>query len=233
MSVKGPEHVAIILDGNGRWATAQGLARTDGHEQGAKQIKTIALAASKMGIKYLTIYCFSTENWNRSVGEVNYLMNMPQRLLQNKQINDFNNEQIRINHIGRTTKMPPKTLEILQDSLAKTKDNKGMVLTFAFDYGAVEEMVSAINNIIAEKIPVVDETILANHLYTKDLPLVDLLIRPGGEKRLSNFLLFQSRYAELYFSDKYWPEFDEKCLLAAIMDYNNRNRRFGGITDNE
>ncbi|AGM24906.1 undecaprenyl pyrophosphate synthase [Spiroplasma chrysopicola DF-1] len=233
MSVKGPQHVAIILDGNGRWATAQGLPRTDGHEQGAKQIKTIALAASKMGIKYLTIYCFSTENWNRSVGEVNYLMNMPQRLLQNKQINDFNNEQIRINHIGRTTKMPAKTLEILQDSLAKTKDNKGMILTFAFDYGAVEEMLSAINNIIAEKIPVVDETILANHLYTKDLPLVDLLIRPGGEKRLSNFLLFQSRYAELYFSDKYWPEFDEKCLLAAIMDYNNRNRRFGGITDNE
>ncbi|AXF95566.1 polyprenyl diphosphate synthase [Spiroplasma phoeniceum] len=227
--MKIPQHIAIILDGNGRWATKQGLERTTGHEEGAKRIKDVALKANALGVKYLTIYCFSTENWKRSAQEVAYLMAMPERLLNNKQVNNFKNENIVLNHIGRRTKMPLKTLAAIDNAVLRTKDNNGMVLTFAFDYGAIEELLTAINQMISEKLATVDEKTLFHHLYTADLPDVDLMIRCGGEQRLSNFLLLQNRYAELYFTKAFWPEFDENALTEAILDYNNRNRRFGGI----
>lgn len=227
--MKIPQHIAIILDGNGRWATKQGLERTAGHEEGAKRIKDVALKANALGVKYLTIYCFSTENWKRSAQEVAYLMAMPERLLNNKQVNNFKNENIVLNHIGRRTKMPLKTLAAIDNAILRTKDNNGMVLTFAFDYGAIEELLTAINQMISEKLATVDEQTLFQHLYTADLPDVDLMIRCGGEQRLSNFLLLQNRYAELYFTKAFWPEFDENALTEAILDYNNRNRRFGGI----
>lgn len=227
--MKIPQHIAIILDGNGRWATKQGLERTAGHEEGAKRIKDVALKANALGVKYLTIYCFSTENWKRSAQEVAYLMAMPERLLNNKQVNNFKNENIVLNHIGRCTKMPLKTLAAIDNAILRTKDNNGMVLTFAFDYGAIEELLTAINQMISEKLATVDEQTLFQHLYTADLPDVDLMIRCGGEQRLSNFLLLQNRYAELYFTKAFWPEFDENALTEAILDYNNRNRRFGGI----
>ncbi|MFJ1522074.1 polyprenyl diphosphate synthase [Spiroplasma sp. ald] len=227
--MKIPQHIAIILDGNGRWATKQGLERTAGHEEGAKRIKDVALKANALGVKYLTIYCFSTENWKRSAQEVAYLMAMPERLLNNKQVNNFKNENIVLNHIGRRTKMPLKTLAAIDNAILRTKNNNGMVLTFAFDYGAIEELLTAINQMISEKLATVDEQTLFQHLYTADLPDVDLMIRCGGEQRLSNFLLLQNRYAELYFTKAFWPEFDENALTEAILDYNNRNRRFGGI----
>ncbi|WP_348736633.1 polyprenyl diphosphate synthase [Spiroplasma endosymbiont of Ammophila pubescens] len=227
--MKIPQYIAIILDGNGRWATKQGLERTAGHEEGAKRIKDVALKANALGVKYLTIYCFSTENWKRSAQEVAYLMAMPERLLNNKQVNNFKNENIVLNHIGRRTKMPLKTLTAIDNAILRTKDNNGMVLTFAFDYGAIEELLTAINQMISEKLATVDEQTLFQHLYTADLPDVDLMIRCGGEQRLSNFLLLQNRYAELYFTKAFWPEFDENALTEAILDYNNRNRRFGGI----
>lgn len=227
--MKIPQHIAIILDGNGRWATKQGLERTAGHEEGSKRIKDVALKANALGVKYLTIYCFSTENWKRSAQEVAYLMAMPERLLNNKQVNNFKNENIVLKHIGRRTKMPLKTLAAIDNAILRTKDNNGMVLTFAFDYGAIEELLTAINQMISEKLVTVDEKTLFQHLYTADLPDVDLMIRCGGEKRLSNFLLLQNRYAELYFTKSFWPEFDENALNKAILDYNNRNRRFGGI----
>lgn len=227
--MKIPQHIAIILDGNGRWATKQGLERTAGHEEGAKRIKDVALKANALGVKYLTIYCFSTENWKRSAQEVAYLMAMPERLLNNKQVNNFKNENIVLNHIGRRTKMPLKTLAAIDNAILRTKDNNGMVLTFAFDYGTIEELLTAINQMISEKLATVDEQTLFQHLYTADLPDVDLMIRCGGEQRLSNFLLLQNRYAELYFTKAFWPEFDENALTEAILDYNNRNRRFGGI----
>ncbi|APE74385.1 polyprenyl diphosphate synthase [Spiroplasma citri] len=231
--MKIPQHIAIILDGNGRWATKQGLERTVGHEEGAKRIKDVALKANALGVKYLTIYCFSTENWKRNAQEVTYLMAMPERLLNNKQVNNFKNENIVLNHIGRRTKMPPKTLAAINNAILQTKDNNGMVLTFAFDYGAIEELLTAINQMLVKKITSIDEKTLFQHLYTADLPDVDLMIRCGGEQRLSNFLLLQNRYAELYFTKAFWPEFDENALTAAILDYNNRNRRFGGIESDE
>ncbi|ALA97916.1 undecaprenyl pyrophosphate synthase [Spiroplasma kunkelii CR2-3x] len=227
--MKIPQHIAIILDGNGRWATKQGLERTAGHEEGAKRIKDVALKANALGVKYLTIYCFSTENWKRSAQEVAYLMAMPERLLNNKQVNNFKNENIVLNHIGRRTKMPLKTLAAIDNAILRTKDNNGMVLTFAFDYGAIEELLTAINQMISEKLTTIDEQTLFQHLYTADLSDIDLMIRCGGEQRLSNFLLLQNRYAELYFTKAFWPEFDENALTEAILDYNNRNRRFGGI----
>lgn len=231
--MKIPQHIAIILDGNGRWATKQGLERTVGHEEGAKRIKDVALKANALGVKYLTIYCFSTENWKRNAQEVTYLMAMPERLLNNKQVNNFKNENIVLNHIGRRTKMPPKTLAAINHAILQTKDNNGMVLTFAFDYGAIEELLTAINQMLVKKLTSIDEKTLFQHLYTADLPDVDLMIRCGGEQRLSNFLLLQNRYAELYFTKAFWPEFDENALTAAILDYNNRNRRFGGIENYE
>ncbi|WP_425380425.1 polyprenyl diphosphate synthase [Spiroplasma endosymbiont of Stenodema calcarata] len=227
--MKIPQHIAIILDGNGRWATNQGLKRTAGHEEGAKRIKEVALKANALGVKYLTIYCFSTENWKRSKSEVNYLMKMPERLLNNKQVNNFKNENIILNHIGRKTKMPTKTWAAISAAINETKDNSGLVLTFAFDYGAIEELIAAINQMLTAQLSTIDEKILFNYLYTQNLPDVDLMIRCGGEQRLSNFLLLQNRYAELYFTKKFWPEFDENALWAAILDYNNRSRRFGGI----
>ncbi|AOX43678.1 undecaprenyl diphosphate synthase [Spiroplasma sp. NBRC 100390] len=228
-----PQHIAIILDGNGRWATKQSLKRTAGHEEGAKRIKEVALKANALGVKYLTLYCFSTENWKRNKKEVAYLMEMPERLLNNKEVSNFKNKNIVLNHIGRKTKMPAKTLDAINDAIKQTKDNNGLVLTFAFDYGAIEEIVTAINEMLAAQLSEVDEKTLFNYLYTKNLPAVDLMIRCGGEQRLSNFLLLQNRYAELYFTDKFWPEFDENALLTAILDYNNRNRRFGGVKSDE
>ncbi|WP_342256850.1 polyprenyl diphosphate synthase [Spiroplasma endosymbiont of Poecilobothrus nobilitatus] len=176
-------------------------------------MKDVALKANALGVKYLTIYCFSTENWKRSAQEVAYLMAMPERLLNNKQVNNFKNENIVLNHIGRRTKMPLKTLTAIDNAILRTKDNNGMVLTFAFDYGAIEELLAAINQMISEKLTAVDEKTLFQYLYTADLPDVDLMIRCGGEQRLNNFLLLQNRYAELYFTKAFLPEFDENAFL--------------------
>lgn len=233
---KMPSHIAIIMDGNGRWAKERGKARTYGHEHGEKAVRTIVEYCAQLKIPYLTLYTFSTENWNRPKREVDLLM----KLLMNslvKEIDRFMKNNIRLNAIGNLDSLPTKTKGKLEEVMNQTKGNTGLTLTLALSYGSREELVQAVkkisikvkNNIISpEKI---DETIINTHLYTPDLPDVDLLIRTSGEQRISNFLLWQIAYAELYFINDYWPDFSKKHLVDAIVNYQNRERRFGKTSE--
>ncbi|SHJ20899.1 undecaprenyl diphosphate synthase [Arenibacter nanhaiticus] len=231
-----PAHIAIIMDGNGRWAKQKGKLRVFGHEQGVKTVRSTVESSAKIGVKYLTLYTFSTENWNRPKLEVETLMRILVSSLK-KELITLNKNNIRLNTIGDIASLPKKAHKELVDVMAKTSQNTGMTLTLALSYGAREELKNAVqqislkvkNNIISpEKI---DETIINNHLYTHDLPDVDLLIRTSGEHRISNFLLWQIAYAELYFIDVFWPDFTEQHLILAIKNYQNRERRFGKTSE--
>ncbi len=231
-----PSHIAIIMDGNGRWAKERGEKRTYGHSQGVKAVKRTVEAAVELGINYLTLYTFSTENWNRPKHEVALLMKLLVKSL-NKELDSFMKHNIRLNTIGAIEMLPPKAFKELQKVLNKTSSNDGMTLTLALSYGSRSELVQAIrkiadnvkNNIISsEKI---DESIINTHLYTHDLPDVDLLIRTSGEHRISNFMLWQIAYAELYFINEYWPDFSKEELIKAIVSYQNRERRFGKTSE--
>lgn len=231
-----PNHVAIILDGNGRWAKKRLLPRTMGHRKGAFNIKNIASYANKLGIKFLTVYCFSTENWSRPQAEVDYIMHKPVRYLERYK-EDLLNSTIRITFIGRRDRIPQDFLNILTLLEEKTKDHTGLCLTLCIDYGSIDEITTAVKQIASEVLnkeldvnDITSETIF-NHLYTKDIPPVDLLIRTSGEQRISNYLMLQIAYAELYFTDVYWPDFDEKEFLKALDNYEHRNRRFGGLKE--
>ncbi len=223
-----PNHIAIILDGNGRWAKERGRARIEGHTVGYKKIEPISLYAQKLGVKVLSLYCFSTENWNRPELEVKFLMSVPVEMSKNIQRYIKNNIIVKVS--GRSDRLPKRTKEAFQKIVDATKDNTGMILNICFDYGSLYDISQAIKRIKEEDIEINENTIY-EYLYTKDFPKVDLLIRPGGEKRLSNYLLLESAYAELYFMDKYWPDFNEDDLDKAIEDYNHRNRRYGGIKE--
>jgi undecaprenyl diphosphate synthase len=231
-----PKHVAIIMDGNGRWAKKQGLLRVIGHENGAKAVNDIVENCAKAEIKYLTLYAFSTENWNRPKSEVDKLMKLLVSSLK-KEEKRLHKNNIRLNAIGNLNQLPKKVLEDLNNVIDKTKDNNHMTLTIALSYGAKEEMVMAVkniinkvkNNIISENS--IDELTINQHLYTHNLPDVDLLIRTSGEHRISNFLLWQSAYAEFYFTDVLWPDFREQHLVEAILNYQNRERRFGKTSE--
>lgn len=233
-----PAHIAIILDGNGRWAKKRFMPRTYGHRKGAFNIRTIARYANQIGVKYLTMYCFSTENWKRPEDEVNYLMTKPVRYIK-RYYNDLVNSSIRITFIGRRDRIPADLLNILTDLENKTRDHTGLVLTLCIDYGSFDELSTAIKNITSEvvenklEISDINEQCIMSHLFTKDYPPVDLMIRTSGELRLSNYLLLQSAYAELYFTDVLWPDFNEKELLKAIENYQSRNRRFGGLKESK
>lgn len=233
-----PAHIAIILDGNGRWAKKRFMPRTYGHRKGAFNIRTIARYANQIGVKYLTMYCFSTENWKRPVDEVNYLMTKPVRYIK-RYYDDLVNSSIRITFIGRRDRIPADLLNILTDLENKTRDHNGLVLTLCIDYGSFDELSTAIKNIASEvvenklQINDINEQCIMSHLFTKDYPPVDLMIRTSGELRLSNYLLLQSAYAELYFTDVLWPDFNEKELLKAIENYQSRNRRFGGLKESK
>lgn len=217
-----PNHVAIILDGNGRWAERRGLPRNLGHYQGGKNLFKIAGEASDLGIKVLTVYAFSTENWNRPKAEVEYLMEQPLEYL-NKNEDNLRNANYKVVFCGRKDRLPSSMLETVSRVEAATKDNKGMILQVAFDYGSKEELTQAFSKL--EK-PFTEEN-LRKHLYvTQD---VDLLIRTSGEQRLSNFLLWQASYAEFVFIKKHWPAFKKRDLIKSIKVYNKRNRRFGGL----
>jgi undecaprenyl diphosphate synthase len=231
-----PAHIAIIMDGNGRWAKERGEKRTFGHSQGVKAVKRTVEAAVELGIDYLTLYTFSTENWNRPKHEVALLMKLLVKSL-NKELDSFMKHDIRLNTIGAIEMLPPKAYKELQKVLDKTSSNKGMTLTLALSYGSRVELVQAVkkiadnvkNNIIStEKI---DESIINTHLYTHNLPDVDLLIRTSGEHRISNFMLWQIAYAELYFINEYWPDFNKEELVKAIVSYQNRERRFGKTSE--
>ena len=231
-----PKHIAIIMDGNGRWAKRRNQPRVFGHRQGAKSVRKVVEAAAKLRINNLTLYAFSTENWNRPKHEVKTLMKLLVSALK-KELGLMMKNNIRLNAIGHTDMMPTNVQQELQEVLDETKENTGLVLTLALSYGARQEILRAVqeisykvkNNIIS--VENVDDNIINKHLYTQNLPDVDLLIRTSGEVRISNFLLWQIAYAELYFTDELWPDFNETSLHKAIADYQKRERRFGKTSE--
>ena len=229
-----PNHVAIIMDGNGRWAKKIGRKRAFGHENGTKSVRECIDQSIKLGIKNLTLYVFSTENWNRPKYEVKSLMDLLVYSLEKERINLIDNG-IKLNVIGDIEALNDKPKSKLKSIISETKNNKKLNLNLAISYGSKQEIVNAIrevsnkvkNNIISSKN--IDENIINEHLYTRNLPNVDLLIRTGGEKRVSNFLLWQIAYAEMYFTDVLWPDFKREDFMKALDDYQKRERRFGKI----
>jgi undecaprenyl diphosphate synthase len=233
-----PEHVGIIMDGNGRWAKKRLLPRTFGHRKGALNIRTIARYANKIGVKYLSVFCFSTENWSRPNDEVSYLMNHPVRFIKRYR-DDLLNSNVKITFSGRRDRLPSPLLNALLDLEENSKEHTGMVLNLCIDYGSFDELSRGIKEMVKEiqagKMSVEDinqQTILS-HLDTRNFPPVDLLIRTSGEIRISNFLMLQIAYAELYFTDTLWPDFSERDLLNAIENFQSRNRRFGGLKESK
>lgn len=237
-NLKIPNHIAIILDGNGRWAKKRGLPRNLGHKQGAINLKDIALECQDQGIKYLTVFCFSTENWKRPNDEVSYLMNTPSQYYY-KYKEKIIKSNMKIKVIGRRDRLNNNMLDIILDVEKETSNNTGLTLTLCIDYGSQNEITTAVKDIALKvknneiNIDDIDENLITNSLFTKDLPQLDLLIRTSGELRISNYLLWQLAYSELYFTDTYWPDFNSLELLKAIESYSNRKRRFGGLDENK
>jgi len=231
-----PNHIAIIMDGNGRWARKRGLRREKGHQAGKKSVKKIIESCIELGIKYLTLYAFSTENWNRPKIEIDFLMQLL-FLSLNDEFENLNKNNIKFDTIGNLERLPKKISNYLEKVKLETNENSTLTLTLALSYGSRNELIDAMkeislkvkNNIISSKN--IDETVINNHLYTRNLPDVDLLIRTSGEKRISNFLLWQIAYSELYFTEKLWPDFEKKDLYKALISYQNRERRFGKTSD--
>ena len=225
-------HIAIIMDGNRRWAKNKGLPSAIGHKKGVDALKKTVYACDDFGIKYLTVYAFSTENWNRKSEEVDFLMNLLGKTIQNE-LKELNDNGVVISFLGDLTKLSPKLQEILYHAIDVTKDNKGVNLQIAFNYGSRAEIVNAVKN-ISEKVKngemnVDDRTenVVSKALYTSSIPDPDLLIRTGGEVRISNYLLWQIAYSEILIVDEFWPEFDKESLASAVEDFYSRNRRWG------
>lgn len=227
-------HIAIIMDGNGRWAKKRGLPRSMGHKKGVEKVREIAIYANKLGIKCLTLYAFSTENWKRPEKEVNYLMSLP-KIFFNKYLKELMKNNIKVTMIGDLNKIPLEAKNIFKDAIKQTSKNTGMILNFALNYGGQSEIVRACKQFAKDykdgKIKTLNEKTFNNYLYTKDLPELDLMIRTSNEERISNFLLYQVAYSELVFVDTYWPDFTCADLDKAIETYMNRNRRFGAVDE--
>jgi len=222
-----PIHVAIIMDGNGRWAESRNLPRTEGHKAGVKVVKIITRASVEFGIKYLTLYAFSTENWKRSKEEVDFLFKLFVDTIRNY-VDELIENSIRLNFIGDIDDLPYFVKKFVNFSSNKTSKGQKMVLNIALNYGGRTEIINAVRNIRKTRAKV-DEESFKDFLYTKEQPDPDLVIRTGGEKRLSNFLLYQSSYAELFFTDTYWPDFTKEEYLSILEDFMKRKRRFGGV----
>lgn len=229
-NINTPNHVAIILDGNGRWAQSRNKPRTFGHKNGAENVVDIAIHAKKRGVKYLTLYAFSTENWKRPASEVDYLMKLLIKFVD-KKIDQLMEEDCKINFLGDMSALPKATLDAVNRALDRTKDNKSLFINIALNYGGRDEIVHAVKSIIDHGYTKeqITEDLISENLYTKDIPDPDLMIRPGGEVRISNFLIYQIAYSELYFSDVLWPDFNEDEFDKALEEYTRRNRRFGDI----
>lgn len=227
-----PSHVAIIMDGNGRWAKQRGLARTQGHEEGLRAAKRIVLAARLEGISFLSLYTFSTENWKRTAQEVGFLMSLI-RIHLVKELDFYREHKIRIVHSGDRSGLPPEVLTEIDRAVEDTKHHRELTLNLAINYGGRDEILRAMHRILsgldsaAEAVRALSESTIALNLDHPEIPDPDLIIRTGGEMRLSNYLLWQSAYSELYFSPKYWPDFTPEDLHAALVDYAHRERRFG------
>nr|WP_091468158.1 isoprenyl transferase [Flavobacterium urocaniciphilum] len=231
-----PKHLAIIMDGNGRWAKKQGMLRAFGHENGTKSVKVTVENCAKLGIEFLTLYAFSTENWNRPKMEVETLMKLLIGALK-KELKTLQDNNIRLNAIGNIDSLPNSVKKELQEVILKTENNTRMTLTLALSYGARDEIINAVKN-ISEKVKnniistdAIDESIINQHLYTHNMPDVDLVIRTSGEHRISNFLLWQIAYAEFYFTEVLWPDFNEEELNKALISYQKRERRFGKTSE--
>lgn len=231
-----PQHIAIIMDGNGRWAKKRMMPRTMGHKAGVETIRRILKEADRIGVRYLTLYAFSTENWNRPKEEVNALMKLLAEYLRTE-VKDLHKNNVILRMSGDISKVPQECKNELENALSLTQNNTGITLNIAFNYGARDEIIRAVRQIANEvklqniKEEDITENLFENYLYTKGMPDPDLIIRPSGEKRISNFLLWQCAYSEFWYSDICWPDFKESDLIDAVYDYQNRDRRFGGLNN--
>jgi len=225
-----PRHVAIIMDGNGRWAKGRGLPRMMGHKAGGDNIRPVVKVCADHGVRYLTLYAFSTENWNRPKVEVAGLLSLLARRID-KETRLFHEANVRLIHIGRVDRLSQKLRQKIETAIELTKSNTGLTLCLAFDYGGRDEIVQAARRLSSDDIPdsMIDETVLSQFLYTAGIPDPDLIIRTGGEIRLSNFLLWQAAYSELYFTPVLWPDLGRKEIEEALSEYEQRQRRFGSV----
>jgi undecaprenyl diphosphate synthase len=229
-----PGHIAIIMDGNGRWAQKRSLPRMVGHHEGMKVVRTITKTANELGVKVLTLYAFSTENWKRPKVEVEFLMKLPEEFLGTF-LPELIEENVQVRIMGQTENLPPHTLRAVERAMDETKNNTGLVLNFALNYGSRLEMMEGIKRLASDykqnqlKLEDINETLISSYLMSSDLPDPDLLIRTSGELRLSNFMLWQLAYTEFWFTDTLWPDFTEQDFVEAIEDFQNRGRRFGGV----
>lgn len=221
-------HLAVIMDGNGRWAQKRGLPRIEGHRRGAQKAEKIIEWCAEIGIKYVTLYTFSTENWKRPEKEVKYLFSLLVEML-NEKFTRMMEQGVRIRFCGLIDQLPKQVLEVCRDFEAKTKDNQRIQAILALNYGGRREIIDAINRAIQDGISQFDEDKLRGYLYLPDVPDPDFVIRTSGEERISNFLLWQIAYSELYFTKVLWPDFSKEDFLRAIKDFENRHRRFGGL----
>lgn len=233
-----PQHIAIIMDGNGRWAKKRNMPRTYGHKKGSENLKNIAIACNELGIKALSVYAFSTENWKRPKAEIDFLMNLPKEFEETFK-GKFEEQDIKVMFSGRRDRFPDHVTELMNRVEEKTKDRKGLVLNICFDYGSHTELIEATKQLCQDyadgtiALDQIDVPLIDSYLYTKELPPLDLLIRTSGEQRISNFLLWQLAYSELYFAKVHWPAFSKAQLHKAIADFQSRNRRFGGLKQEE
>jgi undecaprenyl diphosphate synthase len=229
--IKIPTHVGLIMDGNGRWATQRGLPRLAGHKAGVENVKPTVLAAKKFGIKYLTFYAFSTENWKRPQDEVSGIMNLLSIFID-REVNNLHKEGVRILHIGRRERLDQSLREKIEGAIELTKNNTTITVQMGLDYGGRDEITQAVRKIVTSGVSLeeVTEELISQNLYTAGIPDPDLVIRTSGEMRTSNFLIWQSAYAEWIFPETYWPDFTEEVFWQMLVEYSRRDRRFGGLS---
>lgn len=228
-TIKIPTHIGFIMDGNGRWATQRGLSRSDGHRQGAEALKKVVKACSKKGIKVVSVYAFSCENWSkRPQSEIKFLFSLITQFVK-KEMKDYVNSGYKVRFSGDLSQLPKATQNAVSKVLDTSKNNDGLIVNIALNYGSHQEIVKAVNTILQSGLREIDEQMLEDCLYSAGLPPLDLVVRSSGEKRLSNFMLWQASYSELIFLDKYWPDFDESTIDEILVEYSKRDRRFGGI----
>lgn len=225
-----PQHIAIIMDGNGRWAKKRGLPRTAGHQQGVKTLKRICYACDEIGVTTLSVFAFSTENWSRPDSEVSFLMDLFEKTMR-EELRELEERKVQVHILGRKDTLSKNLRKEIQNTEERTSQNTGIVLNICLNYGGRAEIVDAVKEIIAQGIApdAIDEITFSHFLYTRGLPDVELMIRTSGEQRLSNFLMYQAPYAEMVFSPVYWPDFDREHLIEAVLEFQNRERRFGRV----